>query len=199
MTRLRSDLSRRGLIGLGLAAGSGLFLPRPARAETPLPLTPACRDGDEPTPAQTEGPYFTPDSPQRSDLAAGIDGPLTALTGYVRDRACRPIARALVDLWHCDAEGRYDNLGYRLRGHQFTDERGRFGFRTIVPGVYPGRTRHFHVKVQAPGGKILTTQLYFPDEPGNTGDHIFDEALLLHIGFPFTGPVASFEFVVDRA
>ncbi len=55
MTILRSDLSRRGLIGLGLIAGSGLFLPRSARADA-LPLTPACTDGDEPTPSQTEGP-----------------------------------------------------------------------------------------------------------------------------------------------
>lgn len=194
------DVSRRGLLGLGLAATGGLWRPSLARAETTLPLTPACRDGDEPTPAQTEGPYFTPDSPERTDLVVdGVDGPRTALTGIVRDRTCRPIAGALLDLWHCDADGRYDNQGYRLRGHQFTDEKGFFGFQTIVPGLYPGRTRHFHIKVQAPGGKILTTQLYFPGEPGNTSDRIFDEALLLHIAFPFVGPVASFEFVLDRA
>ncbi len=195
---LRSDWTRRGLLGLGLAASGGFLLPRPARAETALPLTPACRDDDdEPTPAQTEGPYFTPNSPERADLVVdGVDGPRISLTGYVRGRTCRPISGALLDLWHCDAEGRYDNQGYRLRGHQFTNDKGFFGFQTIVPGVYPGRTRHFHIKVQAPGGDILTTQLYFPDEPGNVRDRIFDEALLLHIGFPFTGPVASFEFVL---
>ena len=47
-------------------------------------------------------------------------------------------------------------------------------FETIVPGKYPGRTRHYHVKVQAPGRSILTTQLYFPGEPGNDGDRIFE-------------------------
>ena len=60
--------------------------------------------------------------------------------------------------------GNYDNVGFRLRGHQFTDAEGRYPLQTIVPGLYPGRTRHIHVKVQAPNGPILTTQLYFPNE-----------------------------------
>lgn len=197
---LRSDLSRRGLLGLGLVAGGGLWRPLLTRAETPLPLTLACRDDNDQTPAQTEGPYFTPNSPERSDLVeAGIPGNRIRLTGHVLDRHCNPIPNALLDLWHCDGKGRYDNQGYRLRGHNFTDDRGFFEFRTVTPGLYPGRTRHFHVKVQAPGGDILTTQLYFPDEPGNKSDRIFDESLLLRIDFPVTGPVASFEFVLDRA
>lgn len=197
MTILRSGLSRRGLIGLGLAAGSGLFVPRSVRADSTLPLTPACTDGDEPTPSQTEGPYFTPNSPERADfLVDGIEGPRLTLTGFALDRQCRPIPHALLDLWHCDAEGRYDNQGYRLRGHQFTDDKGFFGFQTIVPGVYPGRTRHFHIKVQAAGGDVLTTQLYFPEEPQNASDRIFNDALLLHIGFPFAGPIARYDFVL---
>lgn len=188
-----SNWTRRGLLGLGTGA---FALTRPGLAPA---LTPSCAEGDEPTPRQTEGPYFTPNSPERADLVVdGVDGPRISLTGFVRDRACRPIAGALFDLWHCDAEGRYDNQGYRLRGHQFTNEKGFFGFWTIVPGLYPGRTRHFHVKVQPPGGPVLTTQLYFPDEPQNERDRIFDEALVLHIGFPFTGPVARFDFVLDR-
>jgi hypothetical protein len=69
MTILRSDLSRRSLIGFGLVAGSGLFLPTLTRADTALPLTPSCTDGDEPTPAQTEGPYFTPNSPERAPIS----------------------------------------------------------------------------------------------------------------------------------
>lgn len=191
-----SHWTRRQLLNLGIAGAGTLVLPRPAGAQA---LTPSCAEGDEPTPSQTEGPYFTPNSPERSDLVVdGIDGHRTALTGFVRDRACRPIAGALLDLWHCNAEGRYDNQSYRLRGHQFTDEKGFFGFQTIMPGLYPGRTRHFHVKVQPPGGAVLTTQLYFPGEPQNARDRIFDDALLLHIGFPFTGPVASFDFVLER-
>ena len=65
-------------------------------------------------------------------------------------RGCRPVERALVDLWHADDGGAYDNRGFRYRGHVFTDEQGRYRFRTILPGLYPGRTRHYHVKVQAP-------------------------------------------------
>ncbi len=110
-----------------------------------------------------------------------MPGERIALAGFVLDRRCRPVAGALLDLWHCDAAGEYDNDGYRLRGHQFSDAEGRFVFETIVPGKYPGRTRHYHVKVQAPGRSILTTQLYFPGEPGNEDDRIFDSALLLDI------------------
>ena len=69
--------------------------------------------------------------------------------------------------------------GFRLRGHQFTDDAGPYRLETVVPGLYPGRTRHIHVKVQAPDGPVLTTQLYFPGEPGNARDGIFQPELVL--------------------
>lgn len=93
--------------------------------------------------------------------------------------ACRPVAGAVVELWHADASGAYDNDGYHWRGHQMTDASGRWRFETIVPGLYPGRTRHYHVKVAAPGGRPLTTQLYFPGEPENRRDGLFRKGLLL--------------------
>src|SRR5690606_24451885 len=115
--------------------------------------------------------YFTPRSPERRSLIEpGMAGTPIVLEGLVLSTDCRPIAGALFDIWHCDADGHYDNEGYRLRGHQFTDADGRYRMETIVPGLYPGRTRHFHVKVQPPGGRVLTTQLYFPDEPANARD-----------------------------
>lgn len=196
-----SRWSRRGLLGFGLAAGSGVLLPRRPRADTPLsPLTPDCAEGDEPTPAQTEGPYFTPNSPARADLVVdGIDGQRISLVGFALDRSCRPIAGALVDLWHANAAGEYDNQGYRLRGHQFTDAEGRYVFETIVPGLYPGRTRHFHVKVQAPGGDVLTTQLYFPGEPGNERDRIFDKALLMGLDQRESTQIGRYDFILDNA
>lgn len=194
---MQPDFSRRYLLGLGLAAGGGLLLPRLARADNALSLTPSCTEGDEPTPAQTEGPYFTPNSPERADFVVdGIDGQRITLIGFALDRNCRPIPRALLDLWHCDAESRYDNQGYRLRGHQFTDAEGRFAFETIVPALYPGRTRHYHVKVQAPGSDILTTQLYFPGEPGNARDRIFDEALLMRVTPADGGQIGRYDFVL---
>jgi protocatechuate 3,4-dioxygenase beta subunit len=91
----------------------------------------------------------------------------------------------------------YDNDGFRLRGHQFADGRGRFGLRTIVPGLYPGRTRHIHVKVQRPHGGVLTTQLYFPGEPRNRSDGIFDAALLMDIRRAGAARRARFQFVLD--
>src|SRR5215470_13458200 len=185
MTLLRSSprLSRRALFGVGASTVlAGLVLRGAAADQSLLPATPQCRDDDDATPAQTEGPYFTPNSPERANLVEqGMTGERISLAGFVLDRRCQPAPHALLDLWHADADGHYDNQGYRLRGHQFTDAQGRFVFETIVPGLYPGRTRHFHLKVQAPSRDILTTQLYFPGEPQNARDGIFDQALLMAV------------------
>jgi protocatechuate 3,4-dioxygenase beta subunit len=168
---------------------------RPRRSE--LSPTPACDDGDDPTPQQTEGPFYTPDTPQRSNLVmAGVRGERVELTGRVVDTRCRPVAGALLDFWQADADGAYDNEGYRLRGHQFADRRGGFRLSTIVPGLYTGRTRHIHVKVQRRGGSVLTTQLYFPGESRNTEDAIFDEALLMDVRRTAAGRLATFTFVL---
>jgi protocatechuate 3,4-dioxygenase beta subunit len=162
---------------------------------TTLAPTPACDDGDEATLEQTEGPFFTPDSPERASLLeAGVEGTRLVVAGTVLATDCSPVAGALLDFWQADAEGVYDNEGYRLRGHQFADEDGRYRLETVVPGLYTGRTRHIHVKVQAPGDPVLTTQLYFRDEPGNTGDGLFDPALLLDLGA--AGGRGRFDFVL---
>jgi len=176
------------------------FLPGFAAAQaapSALPLTPACHDGDAPTLAQTEGPYFKPDTPLKRDLAADAPrGERVTVAGYVLDRRCQPVRGALVELWHADERGGYDNQGYRLRGHQLTDEAGRWWFTTIAPGLYPGRTRHYHVKVQRPGGRVLTTQLYFPDEPRNARDDLYDPRLILDIRTSADGRFARYDFVV---
>jgi protocatechuate 3,4-dioxygenase beta subunit len=102
-----------------------------------------------------------------------------------------------VDFWQTDANGAYDNAGYRMRGHQFTDEAGRYTLETVIPGLYPGRTRHIHVKVQAPNQPALTTQLYFPDEARNASDGIFRPALLLAMEDAEDGKRATFDFVLN--
>jgi protocatechuate 3,4-dioxygenase beta subunit len=66
-----------------------------------------------------------------------------------------------------------------------------------VPGLYPGRTRHIHVKVQAPTQRVLTTQLYFPGEPRNARDRIYDADLLMAMAKPGPGGDARFDFVLD--
>jgi protocatechuate 3,4-dioxygenase beta subunit len=186
-------------LGWPAAAVLATFYAAPRRSAWALPATPACADDDEPTPRATEGPFYTPNSPRRAALLEpGIAGTKIVLTGVVLSRGCRPVAGALVDFWHADADGEYDNAGYRLRGHQFTDGQGRYRLETIVPGRYGGRTRHFHVKVQAPHRPVLTTQLYFPDEPRNRTDSLFNAELLMAVQDAGDGKRASFDFVLNR-
>jgi protocatechuate 3,4-dioxygenase beta subunit len=148
-------------------------------SEPGLKPTPACGEGEH-TPEQTEGPFFTPDSPQRTDLMdAGVAGTPLVLAGRVLGTDCRPLTGALLDFWQADGDGVYDNSGFSLRGHQFSGRDGRFWLNTVVPGLYPGRTRHIHVKAQPRGGEVLTTQLYFPGEAANDADPLFDPAPLI--------------------
>ena len=107
------------------------------------------------------------------------------------------MANALVDFWQADAGGQYDNSGYTLRGHQFTDANGRYQLETVVPGLYPGRTEHIHVKVQAPGGPVLTTQLFFPGVAGNQSDGIFDPALVIDVQDTGSGLNGTFNFIIS--
>ncbi|GAA1251816.1 dioxygenase [Kitasatospora nipponensis] len=184
-----------------LVTGGGIALARD-RAGTggALSATPQCEDGDAPTVAQIEGPYFKPNSPLRTSLVtAGTVGTPLTVTGFVFGRACVPIAGVLLDFWQADDAGNYDNTGFTFRGHQFTDAHGAFSLTTIVPGLYPGRTRHIHVKAQAPGRPILTTQLYFPGEPSNSSDSIFDARLLMDVRQVGNGEQAAFDFVLDIA
>ncbi len=169
----------------------------PGRA---LALTPDCGDDDEPTPPAIEGPFFTPRSPRRTSLLEpGLKGNRMVVTGRVFSRDCRPLSDVLLDFWHADRDGEYDNQGFRLRGHQFTDGAGRYRLETIVPGQYPGRTRHIHVKVQAPEGRILTTQLFFPGEARNRSDFVFRPDLLLAVREGEGARQARFHFVLDLA
>ncbi|RWE90552.1 MAG: intradiol ring-cleavage dioxygenase [Mesorhizobium sp.] len=145
-----------------------------AQAAPELPLTLSYDDGDDLTIEREAGPFFRPNSPLERDLYPGAPGgERITVAGFVFDNRCRPLAGSLVEIWHADENGAYDSIGFRLRGHQFTDVQGRWWFNTIVPALYPGRTRHFHFKVQRPGGRVLTTQLYFPGEPRNVGDQSF--------------------------
>jgi protocatechuate 3,4-dioxygenase beta subunit len=142
----------------------------------------------------TEGSYFTPDSPERTSLIeVGVRGDRLVVTGRVLTADCKPVPRALLAFWQADGDCEYDLGGFRLRGHQFTDARGRFKLETVVPGLYPGRTRHIHVKVQRPRGQVLTTQLYFRGEAQNASDAIFDPALVM----AGNRRDAKFDFVLD--
>ena len=189
--------TRRAVLGAGALAAGSLFGIDRGAAEAPLPPTPACHDGDAATLAQTEGPYFKPSSPERIELfEEGMAGQPIELVGLVLTRDCKPVAGALLDFWQADGKGQYDNSGFRLRGHQFTDAEGRYRLRSVVPGVYPGRTRHIHVKVQPRGGRVLTTQLYFPGESQNRSDGLFRKALLVRTAKNAGWLAGRFDFVV---
>lgn len=161
-------LRRRGLLAAlgaaGLAAGA------PARATagsaTRLPLTAST----------TEGPYYFDARRVRSDITEGLPGVPLELRFAVLDQDARPLPGLRVDVWHCDAQGRYS--GYRgqgddrqrstegetfLRGSQATDGQGGAVFRTVYPGWYAGRTTHIHLKVLEGERAVLTSQCFLPD------------------------------------
>ena len=189
--------TRRTVLGAGAFAAGSLLTLDGGLAQAPLAPTPACHDGDDATVAQTEGPYFKPSSPERTELfEEGMAGQPIELVGFVLSRACKPLAGALLDFWQADDKGRYDNSGFRLRGHQFSDAEGRYRLRSIVPGIYPGRTRHIHVKVQPRDGRVLTTQLYFPGESKNRSDSLFRKDLQIRTAKNAGWLAGRFDFVV---
>ncbi len=178
---------------------SGGIAPTAGQGGRVAPPSPTCTAGTRATPAQTEGPYYKSGSPQRTALTEPKSAaPKLIVTGYVLSRSdCRPVSRAWLDFWQADERGNYDNVGYRMRGFQFTDNAGIYYLETVLPGLYPGRTRHIHVKVRAPNGPTLTTQLYFPGEQRNQTDGIFNSALLTTVRDGAGGKVATFTFIVD--
>ena len=183
-----------------LQASAGLVFAGPMLGQRQvLAQTPECNPN--PTPRQIEGPYYTPQTPRRSNLIDGLPGEILVLEGRVLSTACQPVAGAIVDLWSCDAQGVYDNTGFKLRGHQITNAQGWYRFETLMPGAYGNssfrRTPHLHVKIQPPASSLLTTQLYFPDQPLNQRDGFFNPALLVKIEQKAKQPKrALFDFVV---
>ena len=208
---------RRALAGLAAAAaGGGAYLgalpflagarslgypftgPAPDRGlglSPPLACTPGTR-------AQTAGPYYTPGTPRRSSLREpGTTGDPLVFEGLVLTPDCRPVGGAVVDIWHCDQHGRYDNRGFRHRGHQFTDAAGTFRFETIRPKRYRGRTAHIHVRVQGEATRLLTTQVYFPDlAADNARDSIYRDDLVMRLDQAAGGAWhGRFDFVLAPA
>lgn len=156
------------------------------------------------TPAQMEGPYYPRAIPADADddliRVAGqprpARGQVLLLGGVVHGRAGAPMSGARVQIWQADVQGIYlhpgdarlaeRDPGFQGYGATRTSEAGAYAFRTIRPGLYPGRTPHIHMRVTSPDGRLeLTTQAYFPDSPGNDRDFLLrrlsaaDRALLM--------------------
>jgi protocatechuate 3,4-dioxygenase beta subunit len=178
MTRF---LPRRAMLKLIGSAGALLGLSRPAAALAP-------------TPPQREGPFYPPPADRFADtdwdlvkVASRVreaGGEVMLLDGRVLDAIGDPVPGTLIEIWQCDANGRYlhhgDGSGARPRDPDFqgygatrSDAEGRYRFRTILPVPYPGRTPHIHARLQAPDGGELITQIYLRDHPANQGDFLF--------------------------
>jgi protocatechuate 3,4-dioxygenase beta subunit len=157
----------------------------PASAQTPpIEPTPAATPTCVVRPQQTEGPYFVDEKLNRSDIRTdpsdgsvkqGVPLKLAFRVSQV-SAACTPLRGAIVDIWHCDAEGVYSDVNDRgfstvgqkfLRGSQVTDADGRAEFVTIYPGWYGGRTVHIHFKIRtddsSQSSQEFTSQLYLDD------------------------------------
>jgi protocatechuate 3,4-dioxygenase beta subunit len=194
---------RRFLRAVVVAVAPVTFLAR-VRAATgkeiePVALEPTPPAGEQLvlTPEETAGPFFRPNSPLRNNFREpGVSGQPMIVTGFVLDRNGKPIPGVLLDFWHADGNGAYDLQGFRCRGHQFSDSDGRYMLQTVMPGLYPGRTRHYHVRLQAAHGPVLTTQLYFPGEARNESDSLFRRDLLVKLRENKAGELATFNFVL---
>ena len=185
--------TRRALIAALAALPPATLLAQAATVEP----TPACGH-DGPTPRQTAGPYYKPASPQRRDLRGAVTrGEPIDLAGHVVDTYCRPLADVIVEIWHADQAGNYDNRGFQLRAWQRSDAAGRWAFDTIIPQFYSVRTAHYHFRLQRPDGRALVTQLYFPDHPRNKADRIFDPRLTMRMGKAGERRTGSFDFALS--
>jgi protocatechuate 3,4-dioxygenase beta subunit len=174
------QLGRRRFVAGGLAAAGTLILPGASRAEALVP-----------TPAQTAGPFYPVTFPTDADddlvvlrgSEARAEGVVTHIMGRVLWADGRPVANARVEIWQCDARGRYLHPGDTGRkprdsafqgfGRASTSEQGAYRFRTIRPVAYPGRTPHIHFAVAAPGARDFVTQMYVAGEPLNERDGLY--------------------------
>ena len=146
-----------------------------------------------PTPPQTAGPFYPPPGARPGDQdwdlvkvagkvrAAG--GEVMHLSGRVLDAGGEPVPDTLIEIWQCDANGRYLHRGdpgdaprdpyFQGFGAIRSDARGHYRFRTIRPVPYPGRTPHIHARLIRPDGSELITQIYLEGHPLNGQDFLF--------------------------
>jgi protocatechuate 3,4-dioxygenase beta subunit len=172
--------TRRAALAAGVAwlALPGLALP--ARAAELIP-----------TPAQSEGPFYPVEFPPETDwdlvrmggAAKPALGTIAYIEGRILDRNGKAVPRARVEIWQCDAKGRYRHPGdargprdeeFQGFGRVDTADDGAYQFRTIRPVAYPGRTPHIHFAVLAPGAARFVTQMYVAGEPLNKRDFLLN-------------------------
>jgi protocatechuate 3,4-dioxygenase beta subunit len=190
-----------------------------------LLMTPGAMGASLPTPAQTPGPFYPDRRPLDDDgdllqvtgQSRRAKGTVLHLHGRVVDTHGVPIAGCLVEIWQCDANGRYHHprdtrgvapdAGFQGYGRQMTIAGGGYRFRTIRPVPYPGRTPHIHFAVTGPGKPSLVTQMYIHGEPGNEQDFLYTRippelrerltVALVRAPDPFQGLSGRFDIVLE--
>ena len=150
-----------------------------------------------------EGPFYTADAPERSVLYAdGAPGKRLGLTGRVFNTEGKPVTHALLDVWQTDDDAQYDNEGFGMRGRLYTDDRGFYRLKTLIPKPYDVGNRfrpaHIHFKVSAPDGPILTTQLYIKGDPHIAADPHARPSRMIRPKAAGRGTAGRFDFVVRQ-
>lgn len=143
------------------------------------------------TPRATEGPFYPDRLPldRDNDLTrvdgrtGSAEGTVLDLAGHVRTVSGDALAAARLEIWQCDANGVYLHSASSSRrpidpnfqgyGTTTADAEGGYRFRTIVPVPYPGRTPHIHLKLTAPNGRQLVSQIYVAGHPMNDRDFLY--------------------------
>jgi protocatechuate 3,4-dioxygenase beta subunit len=225
-----SDLDRReflvksgaGIVSLVLVAGCGsddpstgtvytqtTSLPTLVTAETGTTTTETGSTGSTntgecvETDGDIKGPFYESDAPVGNDLDIHDEkGVRLMVTGLVLDVDCNPIRNAVIELWHADTAGDYDDTAtMKYRGQFATDDKGAYWFRSIVPGRYLNgaefRPAHLHIKIWVDGIELLTTQLYFSGDPYNKNDDWYDVKREMAMTKTTDEWTSTFDFVVD--
>jgi len=172
------NTTRRAFLGAaGTAVTAALLGARLQDAPKPL----------APTEDNIEGPYYRKDAPFRAKLAEGVKGTPLVISGRVLTPEGKPLRDAVVDLWHADSAGDYDNKSdqFLLRGRIRTDKEGLYRVETVMPGQYDlgeaKRPAHIHYKVSADAHRALTTQLYFKGDPWIKRDPFVRPSLIIDL------------------
>jgi protocatechuate 3,4-dioxygenase beta subunit len=196
-----NEVNRRQFLAGSLIAALGMMV-RPAFAAS------CSATADNPS-----GPFYLAGAPYQSRLAPEtLPGERLRIAGRVlAANSCAPLAGAVVDVWHANANGYYYGLeapqplkpeDYLLRGRIRTGADGRYTFDTILPGNYRVseswvRPRHIHYIVSHPTYQSLTTQLYFEGDPQNSRDSLVKSSLIIPLQRQGEGAGVAFEGIFD--
>jgi protocatechuate 3,4-dioxygenase beta subunit len=171
----------------------------PAYKSTPLrapkrpliPLRPGLAELTQPVYGHEDIGELDHDLTRNAALNGAPLGERIVLTGRVLDERGRPVRHTLVELWQCNAAGRYVHRvdthdapldpNFLGAGRTLTDAQGRYRFLTIKPGAYPWgnhpnawRPNHIHLSLFGEHfASRLVTQMYFPGDPLLLHDPIY--------------------------